>query len=258
MTTSPPPKKHNYIVGCGGIGAWLAHVLVRQLKSDEHSLVLIDGDTVETKNLNRQFFSEADVDTTKVAALAAKLRVLEPSMTIEEHPEYLADASELQDGSNLFVCVDNHPARALCLSLSDEFNVNCYLAGNEYFTAEAMFYLPAWRNTALDPRIYYPEILQDQTNDPRFPDSCTGEAQNAAPQLATANFTAANFVMDLFTWWTQQVAEQEFPQETQPMWPVHHLLASGLTKSFSIDQKLADMEARTGRRPAPPPLAMPA
>jgi hypothetical protein len=248
----------NYIVGCGGIGAWLAHVLVRQLNPVEHMLILLDGDEVEEKNLNRQFFSAEDIGSAKTAALAARLTALEPAMTVEQDPKYLTDGAELPEGSNLFVCVDNHPARAMCLDIADRCGVNCYISGNEYYEAEAFLYLPQWKNTALDPRIYYPDILTDEAGDPRYPATCTGEAQVSAPQLAAANMSAANYLMTLFTWWTQQATDQEYPLDTQVHWPVHLQLASGKPRSWSVLDKAEQLHNRTGFEGEMPPIAMPA
>ncbi len=40
-----------YIIGCGGVGSWLASAVAR-LENPNH-LVLVDGDDLEEKNLDR-------------------------------------------------------------------------------------------------------------------------------------------------------------------------------------------------------------
>jgi molybdopterin/thiamine biosynthesis adenylyltransferase len=68
------------IAGCG-LGSTIAEAAVRV--GFEH-LTLADGDTVSTNNLNRQSFTAADVGRKKVAALADRLRAVNPAADITE------------------------------------------------------------------------------------------------------------------------------------------------------------------------------
>mgnify|MGYP000856154200 CR=1 FL=1 len=59
-------------------------------------------------------------------------------------------------------------------------------------SAEAYYYRRRWKGTARDPRVYYPEINQDRSGDPRATSiGCTGEVQNQNRQLVSANLMAA-------------------------------------------------------------------
>ncbi len=60
------------VVGCGGTGGFVADGLARLLPLSI-SLVLIDMDTVEERNLNRQSFTSADIGLFKSEALAKRL-----------------------------------------------------------------------------------------------------------------------------------------------------------------------------------------
>ncbi len=60
------------VVGCGGTGGFVADGLARMLPLTI-DLVLIDMDTVEERNLNRQSFTAADVGLFKSEALAKRL-----------------------------------------------------------------------------------------------------------------------------------------------------------------------------------------
>src|SRR3954470_6117987 len=65
------------IVGCGGIGAYVAqHVgrLMRVLYDDQRgvNLTLCDPDVVEEKNLGRQLFCEAEIGMPKAEALGRR------------------------------------------------------------------------------------------------------------------------------------------------------------------------------------------
>ncbi len=73
------------IAGCG-IGSSFAELAVRM---GIENLTLADGDTVGETNLNRQFFSAADVGGSKVKALGARLRAINPASAIIEFDRYL-------------------------------------------------------------------------------------------------------------------------------------------------------------------------
>jgi len=60
------------IVGCGGTGAFVADGLCRLFAGSHVKLVLIDYDTVEERNLDRQHFFKEDLDKYKSEALAIR------------------------------------------------------------------------------------------------------------------------------------------------------------------------------------------
>ncbi|MCK5787195.1 MAG: sulfur carrier protein ThiS adenylyltransferase ThiF [Candidatus Sabulitectum sp.] len=70
------------IAGAGGIGSNVAMLLVRAGAS---SLVLVDFDTVEIQNLNRQFFFADQVGMPKVEALTDNLLRINGALDIETH-----------------------------------------------------------------------------------------------------------------------------------------------------------------------------
>ena len=57
--------KNVYIIGCGGVGAWLAHALTKTLDPEKFKLVLMDGDTIEDKNIDRQLFNTDQIGMPK-------------------------------------------------------------------------------------------------------------------------------------------------------------------------------------------------
>lgn len=73
------------IAGCG-VGCVFAEVAVRL--GCEH-LILVDGDTIERHNLNRQGYVDADVGEYKATALASRLRAINPAANIEELPLFI-------------------------------------------------------------------------------------------------------------------------------------------------------------------------
>ncbi len=74
-----PPSQRTTIVlaGCGGTGSWLAPALARLARMGQEtgkniSLVFVDPDQVEEKNIYRQNFCRAEIGANKAEALAAR------------------------------------------------------------------------------------------------------------------------------------------------------------------------------------------
>lgn len=61
------------IVGVGGTGSLLARDLPKLLIGSIHKMMVVDGDTVERKNMIRQSYQEQDIGENKAIALAAKI-----------------------------------------------------------------------------------------------------------------------------------------------------------------------------------------
>ncbi len=95
------------IVGCGGTGGFVADGLARLLPQSI-DLILIDMDTVEERNLNRQSFTAADVGLFKSEALAKRLagKYQRPI----QYSVLPVGADDLPRGI-VVGCVDSGPAR---------------------------------------------------------------------------------------------------------------------------------------------------
>ncbi len=78
------------IAGAGGLGSNVAALLVR---SGVRQLLVVDGDTVEPSNLNRQHYWPEDLGRPKVLALRDRLLGLEPALDLETRQEWLTPAS---------------------------------------------------------------------------------------------------------------------------------------------------------------------
>jgi molybdopterin/thiamine biosynthesis adenylyltransferase len=98
------------LLGIGGIGAVaLAHLV----SAGVSRYTLIDGDTVQSHNLNRQFiYDPADVGRSKVDAAADWIASRNPSAVVQRVPRMLIDRSELvsvlsEDVSLLVVAADS-------------------------------------------------------------------------------------------------------------------------------------------------------
>jgi sulfur carrier protein ThiS adenylyltransferase len=72
------------IIGCGGLGSNVAAMLLR---SGVRTLTLIDCDTIEESNLNRQLFFHEQIGQLKVEALAETLLRIDPDARLTLVPE---------------------------------------------------------------------------------------------------------------------------------------------------------------------------
>ncbi len=186
-----------YIIGCGGGGSWLAYVMSRLV--NPNLITLVDGDTLEEKNLDRQLFSEDDVGKNKAEALAYRLKT---KYSNHWYNEYLF---QHEPGDWLFGCVDNNPGRNSVLKSCDLYDCKAIIPANEVHSSEAYVYLPEWRNTHLDPRKYYPEIGTDETGDPaRRAIGCIEKIKEGNIQLVTANFMSAALASHMFVVWAME------------------------------------------------------
>lgn len=210
------------IVGCGGVASWLLPVLVKLagIAETKPNIILMDGDKLETRNLDRQLFDLSQVGQFKATALADKYK----EYNLRPVTEYLGIGYESPRHSLIFCCADNHAARCRSMDLVDDRGGRAIIGGNEYTDSDAYLYEPEFAGTSLDPRVYFPELLTDKTGDPTTPVSCQGEAAVASPQLVLANFSAANHMLQLF--WFHHVHKHGMtpPEqaETRPYWPIRH------------------------------------
>ncbi len=184
----------NYIIGCGGVGSAIVPSFC--LLKSPGDITLVDGDSIERKNLNRQLFDAAQIGRNKAQALAGRYgcRFL---------PEWFARGKISHGRNDWLIClVDNHRTRLEALEVCDEQGCQAIIAANEMHSSEAYYYRRAWKGTARDPRVYYPEIATDHSGDPRAAAiGCTGEVQVNNRQLVSANLMAAALAEHLYVLW---------------------------------------------------------
>jgi len=100
------------IVGLGGLGGGVTEALARM---GVGQLYLVDGDTFDAHNLNRQLFStENGIGMYKVDAAADRVNQINPSVEVFTHRVHLTsdNAGSLISQCHLVVdCLDNLPSR---------------------------------------------------------------------------------------------------------------------------------------------------
>ncbi|MCX6896004.1 MAG: ThiF family adenylyltransferase [Verrucomicrobia bacterium] len=209
----------NYIIGCGGVGSAIVPSFC--LLKSPAEVTLIDGDTIERKNLNRQMFDVGQIGMNKAQALAGRYGC-------HFIGEWFARGKLRHYRNDWLLClVDNHRTRLETLEVCDDYGCQAIFAANEMHSAEAYFYRRAWKGTQRDPRVYYPELTTDRSGDPRaISVGCTGEAQENNRQLVSANLMAAALAEHLFVLWSMKAPRMD--RETIELLP--HKFATNLTK----------------------------
>ena len=192
----------NYIIGCGGVGSAIVPSFC--LLNPPQEVTLIDGDKIELKNLNRQMFDLRQVGMNKAGALASRYNC-------RFIPEWFARGKIRHQRNDWLIClVDNHRTRLETIEVCDESGCQAIFAANETHSSEAYYYRRQWKGTNRDPRVYYPEINNDQAGDPRVASiGCTGEAQETNRQLVSANLMAAALAEHLFVLWNMKAPRMD-------------------------------------------------
>jgi len=218
------------IIGAGGTGGWVATCLAKML-SEQDRLLLVDKDKFEEHNMDRQLGCR--VGAYKVNALARTLST--SRCAIDTKTEWFKESTDLGDTDTILCAVDNHPARIACLKWCEqEADRLVVIAGNEYWDAEAYVYRRPWREGPLDPRSYYPELLESTEGDPLHP-PCTGEVLESEPQLALANNLAAAFAVQLLWHWRIKAAQFDLSdQEIMDSMPVQMEVKGGIARTRQV------------------------
>jgi len=112
------------VIGCGGLGGYIIEELARL---GIGNMTLVDPDTFEEHNLNRQLFSSPKkLYQPKVTAAAARVSEINPAISVNAVQANLTDtnASKLLNGSTVVAdAVDNIPTRLELAEACRKFNL---------------------------------------------------------------------------------------------------------------------------------------
>ncbi len=192
------------IIGLGGIGSALVEPLARYLNYNggPKELTLVDGDSYEKRNLERQKAAIEDLDRNKAEVHAVRLRSTFKGLTVAWHGEYATAAnirSLIRDGDLVFACVDNHSTRKMlqdhCQRLRDVILIS---GGNELYDGNAQVFIKR-AGRQLTPTIhkYHPEIAFPADKPPDQL-SCDELAAMGNEQLLFTNLTVAVLMLNAF------------------------------------------------------------
>ena len=131
------------VIGCGGLGT---NIAVHLAGMGIGRLILIDFDTVEASNLDRQFFyTPADVGEAKCGLLAARLRAYAPDCAVERHLRKITCADDLAaaaDADILISAVDGNAARRVLNAFCTRQKKPLVNGGVNGFFGTAYLYVP--------------------------------------------------------------------------------------------------------------------
>ncbi len=190
------------LIGAGGTGSHFIGPALAFLNSwhnnqgGDWQFIVIDGDSYESKNLERQMFDPRFVGINKAEALALSY----PQYPIKAIPKFIG-ASDLnnimEEDSVVFLGVDNYSIRALVEQRAYGLkNITIINAGNEKQTGSVQLWVRQDGYNKTPPISYlHPEIAYISEDD-RSNMTCMQVAQMpGGEQLIIANMTAASHMM---------------------------------------------------------------
>ncbi len=188
------------VVGCGGTGTYFLKEFSRFIRKNRTigQFILIDGDRVEEKNLERQSFQREDIGLNKAVVMAD---VLYSAFDIhwESMNTYLTKPKQLVDLISytpiIIGCVDNHACRLVLEEYFKKVPTCAYFdSGNEYQTGEVVFAYKA-NGKVISPlrSVWFPDMLK---GDLRSVTEVGCEELNAvSPQHIVTNMLAGNILL---------------------------------------------------------------
>jgi len=216
------------VVGAGGTGGYFIPNLARQVSLenkirklqglDLHTIIIIDLDVIELKNLSRQNFIEKDLGRNKAQVLAERYGM---AFGTEIHylDQYIESAEKLIEIADSFStdtnripvfvdCVDNNATRVLIHEAvhkqAEKKSVFSLSSGNELYNGQVVcgHKMPVYMNQYKDLYAFdtptvtemFPEILEGGDKLPS--EMSCDEAAVSHPQNIMTNITAANLLFN--------------------------------------------------------------
>jgi molybdopterin/thiamine biosynthesis adenylyltransferase len=208
--------KQIVLIGMGGVGTHLEPFLrYVSYKWPDKAVVLVDGDTYENRNKERQSFQ---ADGNKATVKALELEQTFPNLNFIPIPEYVTTdniAGIVPEGSCVLCAVDNHPSRTLISEYMESLDDGMLISGgNDYHDGTVQIHVRQdGRNLTPPITQYHPEINKDNGKHP-LALSCL-DAAETSPQLVLANNMVATLMAALF--WRFEQAVQAAEEANKPV-----------------------------------------
>jgi molybdopterin/thiamine biosynthesis adenylyltransferase len=191
------------VIGLGGIGSHLVTHLCRHLEAsfpnEELHVTVIDGDTYEARNADRQEFPEIG---NKAEITATRISKDYPGIEIEAKPHFITEENAfvmINSGDIVFMGVDNHATRKLVSAHCEALeNIVLISGGNELNDGNVQVHIRKDGRELTPPITYlHPEIEHPQDRNPAEM-SCEELIQSGSPQVFLTNLTAAVCMLNAF------------------------------------------------------------
>jgi molybdopterin/thiamine biosynthesis adenylyltransferase len=187
------------IIGLGGIGSVLSDSISRFLNykptSSIYKVTLVDGDSYETKNHERQTFvvEGSNKAETKKKELKEKYR----NIIFSSIPKFVTQeniSQIIKEESINILCVDNHKTRKVVSDYCSKLNNITLISGGNEITEGNVQIFAKKNGEKLLPSLtdYHQEIDNPQDKSPEEK-SCQ-ELQQSEPQLYFTNLMASCFI----------------------------------------------------------------
>lgn len=242
--------KRFVLVGAGGIGTWLAAGLVRLLewKYPGSGLVIVDGDTYEQKNKERQDFTQLG---NKAVVKATELVPHFPNTTIIPVPKWVVSddfkgvadedspkitASQLiRENDVVFAVVDNFAARKIIFDAASKLdNIDVFTGGNddELFGSIYHYQKRDGHEVTVHPSKFHPEYDNPPDKNPGEL-SCQERSEiEGGTQLLATNMAVSSFILGRVQ---KTIVNNESPEETEIFFDL------GLGKSEPYNRTTANL-----------------
>lgn len=210
------------IIGVGGTGGWLTMGLAATIEHsdiDPKVLVLVDGDSFEPKNQERQHFmnlgNKAAVRAAEVQPMYPKTVILpDERWVVDEIPKDKEETTKvvtagptktskehlLQEDDWVFLCVDNFKCRADVVAAAQHFkNLNIFLVGNdeEYFGSVYHYERRDGKDITWDPLSFKDELANPPDRNPGAMSCQERAAIEGGTQFIWTNMAVAAWVGSL-------------------------------------------------------------
>lgn len=204
------------IVGVGGTGGWLSMGLAASIEYSDHIdpkvLYLVDGDTFEPKNAERQHFMNLG---NKAAVRAAEIQPMYPKTVIIPDDRWVVDAIPddheestklvtaggkkglLKENDVVFLCVDNFKCRADVVAAAAQYkNIDVFLVGNdeEYFGSVYHYQRVDGKDGTWNPLEFKDELANPPDRNPGIMSCQERAAIDGGTQFIWTNMAVAAWV----------------------------------------------------------------
>lgn len=205
------------VVGAGGIGTWLTAGLVRLLewKYPGSGLIIVDGDTFEPKNKERQDFTKIG---NKAVVKATELAPHFPNTTIipvakwvvsddftgvttsqdDDGVGKIAISQLIRENDVVFAVVDNFAARKIIFDAATKFNhIDVFTGGNDDNLFGSIYHYQKRDGVEITshPAEFHPEYHNPPDKNPGEL-SCQDRAEiEGGTQLLATNMAVASFIL---------------------------------------------------------------
>ncbi|MFH1400819.1 MAG: ThiF family adenylyltransferase [Nanoarchaeota archaeon] len=148
-----PNGYHVMQIGAGSLGNFTG---IGFAMSGIHTLTIIDDDTIEETNLNRQPMLYGDVGRHKTDSLIEKLRLINPRIQYEGIRQRVGPAFEAYIAAHkpdvIVDTVDNNPTRALLNYFSTKYSIPLVSGGTRYNSGQVVVSIPG-KTACLDCKV---------------------------------------------------------------------------------------------------------